>query len=95
MHIVLLFLFIVFQPEITFEYFDFVGGKDAFEAECGITYVPSGTKFSTIAHEKAAKVSKSLLRFIYLCWHIIKTNMCIYLCRPSQRCYNSLHRFRN
>jgi hypothetical protein len=50
-------IFIAFQPTISLEYFDFVGGKDAFEAQCGATYAPSTAKYSNAAYEKAAKVS--------------------------------------
>ena len=48
-----------FQSEISLEYFDFVGGKEVFEAQCGATYAPQGTQYSSVAHEKAAKVSFS------------------------------------
>jgi len=45
-----------FRSKISLEYFDFVGGKDDFRAECGVTYTGNGNKFSSVAHQRASKV---------------------------------------
>lgn len=50
-----------FKPKIELEYFDIVGGKASFEAQCGAR-IPTGASYSSTAHEKAAKVMETLLR---------------------------------
>ena len=54
-----------FQPAIELEYFDFVGGKDMFEEECGgIRSLPE--KYSDATYAKAVKVLRNVC-CIYIC----------------------------
>jgi hypothetical protein len=51
-----------FRSKISLEYFDFVGGKDEFKAECGVAYTGTGNKYSSIAHQRASKANSALLK---------------------------------